>query len=260
MIRYGRADDGSVVEISCWDDAQLHELTARRPPQGLSLEAAAPSDPSSVMLRLEVPQAATDADWDRIESDLGLFAAERLAGLVAIHAAVLVVDGRLLILPGRSHTGKSTLAVALRDAGAVLLSDEYALVAPSGGTVAGWSRAARIRVAGGGSRREAVSPQPPLLSLEVGLIAFLSYDPDLRADGALDVSVPSRSETIMALLHETVCGRSRPRESFDAAVAISGFPAVQGRRGEAAGAATELLELLGQELLGHQLLGEESDR
>lgn len=49
---------------------------------------------------------------------------------VAFHAGVVCVDGSLVMLPGPSGRGKSTLTAALVAAGAAYLSDELALLDP----------------------------------------------------------------------------------------------------------------------------------
>lgn len=68
---------------------------------------------------------------DRVESELALFAAERLAGQVAVHSAAIAMRGRVLLVPGPTGVGKSSLcAAAAAEAGATVLSDEYALVDP----------------------------------------------------------------------------------------------------------------------------------
>lgn len=82
-----------------------------------------------------VDNAQSPGGWDRVESELALFAAERLENLVAVHAALILRQGRALLVPGPSYSGKSTLAVAAAAAGAAVLSDEYALVDPASGLV-----------------------------------------------------------------------------------------------------------------------------
>ena len=49
-----------------------------------------------------------------------------------MHAGVAVWNGAAILIPGRSHAGKSTLTKSLIDAGAVYYSDEFAPVLPNG--------------------------------------------------------------------------------------------------------------------------------
>jgi hypothetical protein len=238
---FGQADDGSRAHVTVSGEAQQNELERRWPPLGLRRIKQDPAEGPPDLL-LTAPDSADTQAWDRVESDLGLFAAERLEGLVAIHAAVLALDDRLIILPGRSHTGKSTIALAMRDAGALLLSDEYALVDPSDGSVMGWPRPARLRLGSHASRREPVTVQQHPMQVE--LLALLRYDPSLGDDRALDVMVPSRADAVISVLDETVCARSRPDESLDAALRVTARGVVKGRRGEAFRSAHELLSML----------------
>ena len=199
------------------------------------------SDDADVTLRLRATTGL--AGWDRLESDLGLFAVERIDGRVAVHAGVVVIDGTALLLPGRSHAGKTTLSVALARAGATLASDEYALVDPASGLIEGWGRPARIRLPGGGSTRQPVEDPGPV---PVGLVALLRYRSD-RTGGADDPSpveavTPTRADAVVAVLDETVCARSRPDEALDAALRITEGDILRGERGEAEAAAAWLIE------------------
>ena len=176
---------------------------------------------------------------DRVESELALFTSERLTGLVAVHAAVIAQESKALIVPGTSGAGKSSLAVAAAAAGAVVLSDEYALIDPTSGLVTGWRRAVRVRQPGGGvDRLDLATESGPI---PVGLIALVAY----AGVSAQSWAPISRAEAVLGLLANTVCARSRPDEALDAALAIARpARAVAGPRGEAADAIVELLELL----------------
>jgi hypothetical protein len=251
----GRTDDGALVEVTLPDDGAAteeqseddrRELERRWPPAGMARLDHAPDD-ESIDRRMRVT-GRTTAAWDRIESELGLFAAERIDRLVAVHSALVIVDGRAIVLPGRSFAGKTTLGVALAAAGAVLASDEYTLVDPTDGLVIGWPRPARIRVGDGDSRREpvaaAIDPTP------VALVALLRYDAAVSAEDAgedaaedpVRLTPISRADAVVSILDETVCARSRPDEALDAAIHLSAAEVVSGTRGEAEQAAAWLLE------------------
>ncbi len=241
MDLIGTADDGAVVAIEGSDDVDetaLSELDRRWPPFGLRLSRSCPE--GNVPARtLRMPRDHATSGWDRLESDLGLFTVERLEGLVAIHAATLVIDGSALPLPGRSHAGKTTLALALAEAGAMLASDEYALV-DRDGRVTGWPRPARVRVGASDSRREPVAGR--IDPVPVGMVALLRYDAKHPDGDAVLAEVPSRADAVVAVLDETVCARSRPDESLDAALAVTASQVLRGTRGESAAAAAWLLE------------------
>lgn len=49
-----------------------------------------------------------------------------------LHASCVAIDGRAVLIEGRSGTGKSDLALRLIDRGAALVSDDYTLLRRSG--------------------------------------------------------------------------------------------------------------------------------
>jgi hypothetical protein len=68
-----------------------------------------------------------DSVFDRLESDLRIFVAEFAKHRVFVHAGVVGWNGKAIVIPGRSYTGKSTLVAELVRAGATYYSDEYAV-------------------------------------------------------------------------------------------------------------------------------------
>src|SRR5262249_47349881 len=66
-------------------------------------------------------------------SDVALHVAEMAPDRVFVHAGVVGYQGRAILLPGRSFSGKTTLVVELVRAGAEYYSDEYAVLDTSGG-------------------------------------------------------------------------------------------------------------------------------
>ncbi len=71
---------------------------------------------------------------------------QRLTGLHAIHAGAVLIGDKALVLPGASHSGKSSLVAELLRRGAVCLSDEYALI-DAEGLVHAYPRALLLRMA-----------------------------------------------------------------------------------------------------------------
>lgn len=99
------------------------------------------------------------------------------AGFVLLHAAVVGWQGRAILLPGSSWSGKTTLAMALVEAGATYYSDEYAVL-DRNARVHSYLRPPRVRAGNDTARRleDAISlglrPPPPL---PVGLVLISSY-------------------------------------------------------------------------------------
>lgn len=75
----------------------------------------------------------------------GLIAALAETGILTIHAGVVALEGRALLVAGRSGRGKTTLVLAMLRRGLDLLSDELALLAPDDRTVLPYPRGLHIR-------------------------------------------------------------------------------------------------------------------
>jgi hypothetical protein len=63
-----------------------------------------------------------------LESRMHQYIAASTEAAVFVHAGVVGWDGRAAVIPGPSHSGKSTLVAALVNAGATYYSDEYAVI------------------------------------------------------------------------------------------------------------------------------------
>ena len=245
--RWGVAENGDGYEVAVRPHL-LDELRRRWPPLGLERRRT-PAEPVIARIGLSdrwvvVPDAEVSGDhpppvaWDLLERSLAVFAASRLARLVAVHAAVIGWHGRALVVPALSGGGKSTLSQAAHAAGATVLSDEYALIDPTTGLVTGWNRPVRILTADGGVDRLdiAVRSDP----IPVGCVAFVTY----RAEAEHAWNEISRGAAAGRLLSHTICAQSRPHDSLDAALAATASArAVEGTRGDAGAAVTELLAL-----------------
>jgi serine kinase of HPr protein (carbohydrate metabolism regulator) len=54
---------------------------------------------------------------------------------LTLHVTSVAIDGRAVLIGGPSGAGKSDLALRLIDRGAILVSDDYTIVAPTGATL-----------------------------------------------------------------------------------------------------------------------------
>ena len=161
----------------------------------------------------------------RFESDFGLYVSEKLPGYVAVHAALLHVDDAVVIVPGKSGVGKSSLCVAAMDAGWEVWSDEYCLINTSTGEVSGWPRPVRQRLAGGGVRR--INHQGPVGPGNATHVLAMTYSSEVSG---LQLEPESPGQVAMDLMANTVCARSRPEETFRATTALA--KAVRGLSGQ----------------------------
>jgi serine kinase of HPr protein (carbohydrate metabolism regulator) len=170
---------------------------------------------------------ASEESLARFESDFGLYVSEKLPGLVAVHAALLHVDDAVLIVPGYSGAGKSSLCVAAMEAGWEVWSDEYCLIDTVTGQVSGWPRPIRQRLPGGGVRRiDHQGLRGPGLATHVIAMTYLEQEEGVSLEAV------SPGQVAMDLMANTVCARSRPEETFRATTAlaktVTGFAGVRG--------------------------------
>jgi hypothetical protein len=170
---------------------------------------------------------------------------QRLTNLRAVHAGTLLLGGRALLLPGATHTGKSSLVAELVLQGATYFSDEYALI-DAEGRAHPYPRPLLLR----NGRSEQVPTLPADLNAKVGSepapvgwVLSLEY----QAGGAWSIEPIPQSLALMALLRNTphaVTDSPRIVTWFQNAVASASCFA--GRRGDAADAASRILDLAGR--------------
>ena len=250
VVVIGVAEDGAVVRCSIaprllssldehWPTMGLARPTGEHAANGLATadRHLLIGDPRGACEpTLAVDGTVGPGGWVRIESELALFAAEHLEGRIAVHAAVLAVGPSLIMLPGPSYTGKTTLSIALRDAGATLLSDEYAVVDPATGMVVGWDRPVHRRLPGGSVERirlvESAPEQP------VAVVASLRF-----VDGApLHWEPMGQAAVVQTLMSNAVGARVAPDSTFSAALRIArSARGIHGVRAEAAEALVDLV-------------------
>lgn len=176
-----------------------------------------------------------------LDAELRMYIALHAPNHVFVHAGVVGVEGRAILLPGRSFAGKTTLVAALVQAGAEYWSDEYAVL-DADGLVHPYPKPLSVRI---DDTRE--TDEQPVESLggragdgplPVSLIAFTNYRPGatwaLRARTA--------GEGAVKLLEHSIAARSRPEQVL-AAVRRAATDALvlEGERGDADQAASALL-------------------
>jgi len=187
--------------------------------------------------------ASIDAGLDLIVSDVQRTLANRADGFVFVHAGAVAWQGRALVLPGRSRSGKSELVRALVSAGAEYLSDEFA-VFDGEGLVHPYARSLGLRR--GEEARAWISPESlgarvAARPLPPGLIAFLRYAPGAR----WQPRSLSSGHTVLGLLRHAVAARRRLALARSVLVPVaSSVVALAGVRGEAEDVAARLLRAL----------------
>src|ERR1700676_1306538 len=76
--------------------------------------------------------ATLDQVLDGFEADLHLHTAEASSNMTFLHAGVVGWQGRAIVIPGRSFSGKTTLVREMLRLGATYYSDEFAVVDNAG--------------------------------------------------------------------------------------------------------------------------------
>lgn len=240
--------DGSVfrVAVTNWPKDRPSEEAAEVfgsywPPIGVEVESNGIREPErefSVDLGFEDSLV-------RFESDFGLYVSEKLPSVIAVHAALIEIDEALVIVPGSSGSGKSSLGVAAMEAGFHVWSDEYCLIDTGSGDVSGWPRPIRQRLTGGGVKRIShQGPQGPGRATHVISMKYVASE----AGSPLTLEPMSPGQVAMELMANTVCARSRPEETFRTTTTlarqVTGF---LGSRGDVSRVLGPLRDLLRQD-------------
>lgn len=185
-----------------------------------------------------------DEVLDAFESDLKLHVAAGARGRLFVHAGVVGWRGRAILLPGRSHSGKSRMVEALLQAGASYYSDEYAVL-DRRGRVHPYPAPLTWRSTDGEPSRRYTPAElggvTGAAPLPVGLVVVTAYRPG--AGWRPRRLTPGRG--VLALLNHTVPARDRPANALATLARLSSCaPVLQGARGEAAETVPRLLSAL----------------
>jgi len=175
-----------------------------------------------------------EAMLEFLEGDIQIFVAEFATPHLFVHAGVVAWNGKAIMLPGRSFSGKSTLVTSLVQAGATYYSDEYAVL-DHDGRVLPYPRRVSLRTGPHGPTGRldlthlAPSGEDASTPIPVGLVALLRYE-----DGAAwDVETLDTLPAIMAMSEQTVAIQRRSADTLAilGKVTDNAF-VIQGMRGE----------------------------
>ena len=179
------------------------------------------------------------------ERDLSMTIGQTARRRIFVHAGVVGIGGRAILIPGRSFSGKTTLTKALVDQGGVYYSDEYAVL-DSRGHVSPWAEPLSIRRNGPLTYGDPHSPEslglvPGKGSLPVSMVVLTSFEGARR----FRPRPVTASAGALGLLEHVLPARTRPRASMRAvAAAVSGARVIRGPRGDAGDAARIILRML----------------
>jgi hypothetical protein len=181
---------------------------------------------------------------EAFESSMHLYIAEVAPRRVFVHAGVVGWRGQALLIPGRSHSGKSTLVAALIQAGATYYSDEYAVIDRQG-RVHPYPRPLSLRDAHGGRATrhpvETLDVRAGSRPLPIALVALSHY----KAGAIWRPRRLSAGLGILALLASTVSARRQPAVAFGTLQLVAAHAVmIKGVRGEAGDITPRLLTYL----------------
>lgn len=170
-----------------------------------------------------------------------LYVGETAVDRTFIHAGVAVSQGRAILLPGRTHTGKSTLTQALVARGATFYSDDLAAI-DQDGRVFPYPKPLCIRRPGGVEETAAPGWHPALPAVPVALIAGLQFLPE-TPELSWERLSPGQA-VFMLLEHCLGCRREPARDLATIKKLCTRADLYRGQRGEADAAAERLLDML----------------
>ena len=179
-----------------------------------------------------------------LESDIHFQVALAARDFLFVHAGVVQWKGQAVVVPGRTETGKSSLVMALVNAGGEYFSDEYAVL-DGEGRVHAYPKPLSERREGRSPRlhsAEALGAQQEAPAVPIGLTVITRF----RHGATWSPQRISKAQALMALFDNTVVARSRPEFALSVlAKAVEGTEGLEGDRGEAGEMASALLDAQG---------------
>lgn len=161
---------------------------------------------------------------------------------VFVHAGVVARDGKAIVIPGPSFSGKSTLVAAMVGAGATYFSDEYAVFDASG-LVHPYPKHISIRTEGVPAKRTNQHPHSLGAAIAtdpapVGLVLVTQYR---RAAQWHPVALTPAQSTLELMKHSFAAEARAPKTIATLAAAVERAVALKGDRGDADAIAASLL-------------------
>ncbi len=182
-----------------------------------------------------------DAAVRAFESRIHQYVAAESDQFVFVHAGVVCHRGEAILIPGRSHSGKSTLIAALVESGLEYYSDEYAIL-DLDGRVHAFPRQLRLRpdmaVPGGPAVAGNVEATN---ALPVRWVFHIQH----KEDAIWDPRPLNPGETLLALLENTVAVRRQSELTVKTLkLAVSSAKGVKTERAGASAAAAAILRMV----------------
>jgi Rps23 Pro-64 3,4-dihydroxylase Tpa1-like proline 4-hydroxylase len=200
-------------------------------------------------INLRVEQTEEGAfQWLRRDIDCTVSQCSRQ--MLFVHAGVVGWRGLAIVIPGRSHSGKSTLVVELVRRGAVYYSDEFAVLDETG-RVHPYRRTPVLR---DDERRlqdlRLTREDEPTEPLSIGLIVEGAYQPGVN----WRPTIVRGARAVLPLIDGMVLGRQESARMLRIAARVAPTAVVlRGLRSEAMDVAAQLLDLVDDALVSRAL-------
>jgi len=181
---------------------------------------------------------------DQFESTVGIYVAENSLDYVFIHAGCVSWNGKAILIPGRSYTGKTSLVAMFLKFGATYYSDEFGLLDEEGMlhayprslSLRTQSRSGRLRIAA-----EEVGALTGSEPIPISHVLVTTYQPGEQ----WRPEVLTAGQTLLALLDNAVCARTDPERTLRLSAKIASCAlGLTGSRGEADDFVSQFLDLL----------------
>jgi len=189
-------------------------------------------------------QATFNVALGMLDAHIRLVIAANAPDRIFVHAGVVAHEGKALVIPGGSFSGKTTLVRALVEQGASYYSDEYAVLDDEG-QVHPYPRRLAIREPQSRDTQERhVREFGGIAAVDRAVVAAVAVT-RYRPGAEWRPQRRSSGHGVLALLTNTVPARERPQESLRAVSrATTGAMVLDGDRGEADLVAESLLAAL----------------
>ena len=180
---------------------------------------------------------------EALETDLHRYTAEASSNRTFLHAGVVGWQGRAIVIPGRTLSGKTTLVREMLRLGATYYSDEFAVVDNSG-LVHPFARPLGIREEGSFAQTkctaESLGAASGVAPLRMGVVVISEFKKGAR----WRPSPLSQGQGALELLANSVAVRSQPQQTLSRVHQLARHARFfRGTRGEAREAAASILSL-----------------
>ena len=187
--------------------------------------------------------AVLDQVLTALETDLHRYTAEATSDMTFLHAGMVAWQGRAIVLPGPSLSGKTTLVWEMLRLGATYYSDEFAVV-DSSGLVHPFARPLGIREDSSYAQTkytaERLGAASGVKPLPMGMAVICKYE----AGAPWRPAPLSQGQGALELLANSVAVRSQPHQTLKRLHKLAKQAVfIGGTRGEAREAAASILNL-----------------